>query len=182
MNRDQNDYEVKHDEIIINSSTVPFIRSGFGNINILFILLWTIIGYQIMKSIPYHLLGGLIYSIGILYFLRLYVFYVSKIVFFPDKVLITTSFLCFEIFIANISRIKIVALPISAHIDIKFKLKNHFLKIILNFSGGKTNKGDFNNTLLSLEKILQEYAIPYDKNIDLFSFLRKIRTQSKGRT
>ena len=150
-------------ELIVINTDILLLRAGHGNTYIAILFALSIIGPQFIKEFNLGLLGITVYLLISIYILFCYFRYVSKIIFYEDRLRIFTSVGQRDITLEEIEKISFLPSgQFNSFITLKFKLKNKYLPQSFSFAVlTKTNFGTFKETVKMIEEILTKYNVPY---------------------
>ena len=136
--------------------------------------IWTILGLKIIENFSLSYIGIIILFAVNLYFIYGYISTVSKIFFYREKLVVVTAVFSKIIYISEIVDVKISNVKLSSSIKIKFRLINTPFPFSCNFIVmDKTNFGNYNKTLKEIERLIENYGIPYKKNMDIWMVIKQ---------
>lgn len=159
-------------ELIISNIRTPLLRAGRANLNIFILVIFLIFGYQIINYFQIFFIGGIVYTIGICYILRIYFTSAVRISFCKNEIIFVTPCRFIYLQVDQIKSVKINALSINPHIDLKIELKNKFIPKFFNFTAMDTSFGGFKETMSTIEEIFKNYNIPIKKSVDILAYLK----------
>jgi len=148
-------------ELIVTNTDILFLRAGQGNAYIAGLVMLSIIGPKFIEYFNLGLLGIMVYLvINIILILR-YFTYVSKIIFYEDRLRIVTSVGQRDIILDEVEKIILETSRLGSSIDLIFKLKNKYFSLSFLFVVlTKTNFGSYKETVKMIGEILTKYNVP----------------------
>lgn len=162
-------------QIIITKSELPILRGGFANCLFFIIFVWVMIGIELIKEFNVPIIGSILLFLVLVYFIRNYLSFSSKIFFSKRRIKVIKSIGTINIDVASIERIKISGSSMNESIFLKLKLKQRYWPISLSIIPfDETNIGNYRDTLEYLEAVLKKYRLPYTKEANLIAFIKDL--------
>ncbi len=151
-------------EIIINESKQKIIRAGYGNIILPLALIFDILLLQMLTDLEFSAFVKILSLVFISYLmLKIYMSNISKIIYDSKILKLTTAFSIHEIPADKIKSIKIYPIHINMFVLISIKFGNRNFPCLYSFVSPHTSIGNYDETLVVLNKIKREIMIQAKK-------------------
>ncbi|MBW1677775.1 MAG: hypothetical protein JRF57_16320 [Deltaproteobacteria bacterium] len=149
--------DIQHQDIIINSSGTPVLRSGFSNLIFVLLAIMLVFANQILNEFYITLLPKtVIFLIIIIVAFKIYGHSISRLTLKNgQKIVMVGPISKATIDISEIERAQVSGIPSSMIIFIELKMKNARLPKWYFFVAFSTNCGSYNDTKAKLVELLE---------------------------
>lgn len=141
-------------EFIVNRSDTPFIRAGYSNVGIFVGVCFLVLGNQILLELGVSdVTKYIILTLVLLFFIKLYLASVSKILVSGSTVKIVCSVSEVDIELSDIKGINHFVIPMSKTVVFFIKKQNRVLPVFHYFVAPRTKHGSFEETVTALKTV-----------------------------